>query len=126
MTMLVSMILVMYGILCILSYEFNKNHNVVIYMSISLYYLYDKYVWIDFLSVNKVSVCMSVCVLNGMVKIEEKHICSYLLLNGIVRIASQLNTIVIYILCVVIPSHVYLQTSMYFYVRQCRRVLVFV
>ena len=29
-------------------------------MYISLPYFYDKYVWIDFLSVNKISVCLSV------------------------------------------------------------------
>ena len=56
MAMPVNMILVMYVILCILSYNFNKLTMLYIHVHISISMTIN---WIYFLSVNKISVCLS-------------------------------------------------------------------
>ena len=55
MAMPVNMILVMYVILCILSYDFNKLTMLYIHVHISIS-MTNK-------SVNKISVCLSVCLI---------------------------------------------------------------
>ena len=57
----VNMILVMYVILCILSYDFNKLTMLYIEVHISLISMTNKSGLTFFLSIKYMSVCLSVC-----------------------------------------------------------------
>ena len=61
MAMPVNIILVMYGILCILSYDFNKLIMLYIHVYVCTYLSLISITIIEFLSVNRISVCLSVC-----------------------------------------------------------------
>ena len=63
MQMPVNMILVMYVILCILSYDFNKFTMLYIHVHLSIS-MTNKSGLTFFLSIKYLSVCLSVCLIN--------------------------------------------------------------